>query len=123
MAIKQFLALAGFLSLLVCAQAQSDPAANSGKLRVSSGIAEGLKTHNVNPKYPREARKKGIQGDVILQATLDTKGNLTNVKVAQGDPILAKAAVEAVQQWRYRPYVLNGEPVEVETTIKIQFHM
>jgi periplasmic protein TonB len=123
MAIKQFLVLAGFLSLLVCAQAQTDPAAKPKKLRVSSGVAEGLKTRNVNPKYPREAIEQGIQGDVILQATIDTKGNLTNVKVAQGDPILAKAAVEAVQQWRYRPYVLNGEPVEVETTIKIQFHM
>src|SRR6476646_873622 len=89
MAIKQFLAVAGFLSLLVCAQAQTDLAAKPKKLRVSSVVAEGLKTHSVNPKYPREAREQGIQGDVILQATIDTKGNLTNVKVAQGDPILA----------------------------------
>lgn len=122
MTIRQFLALAVFLSLLVCAQAQTDPA-KPRKLRVSSGVAEGLKTHTVNPKYPREAREQGIQGDVILQATIDTKGNITNLKVAQGDPILAAASIEAVKQWRYRPYVLNGEPVEVETTIKIQFHM
>ncbi len=107
----------------MCAQAQTDPAAKPRKLRVSSGVAEGLKTHTVNPKYPREAREQGIQGDVILQATIDTKGNITNLKVAQGDPILAAASIEAVKQWRYRPYVLNGEPVEVETTIKIQFHM
>jgi len=123
MKIKQFLALAGFLSLLVCAQAQTDPAAKPKKLRVSSGVAEGLKTHDVTPKYPREAREQGIQGDVILQATIDTKGNITNVNAVQGDPILAKASIEAVKQWRYRPYVLNGDPVEVETTIKIQFHL
>lgn len=123
MTFRQFLVLVGFLGLLASAQAQTDPAAKPKKLRVSSGVAAGLKTHDVTPKYPKEAREKGIQGDVILQATIDTKGNLTNLKVAQGDPILAAASIEAVKQWRYRPYILKGEPVEVETTIKIQFHL
>lgn len=123
MAIKQFLALAGFLSLLVCAQAQTDPAARPIKLRVSSGVAEGLKIHDVKPVYPWQARERRIQGDVILQATIDTKGNITNLRVASGDPELAEAAMKAVKQWKYRSYLLKGEPVEVETTIKIQFHM
>jgi periplasmic protein TonB len=58
-----------------------------------------------------------------LQATIDTKGNLANLKVLQGDPILVKAAVDAVKKWKYRPYILKGEPVDVDTTIKIQFHL
>jgi len=119
----QLLVLVGFLGLLVSAQAQTDTTAKPKKLRVSSGVAEGLKTHTVNPKYPREARDKGIQGDVILQATIDTKGNITNLNAVKGDPILAEASIEAVKQWKYKPYLLNGEPVEVETTIRIQFHM
>jgi TonB family protein len=73
------------------------------RLRVSTGVAEGLKTHNVTPSYPVEARQQRIEGDVILQATIDTKGNLGKLKVIQGDPILVAAAVDAVKQWRYRP--------------------
>lgn len=120
---RQMLVLVGLLGLLVSARAQDDTAAKPKKLRVSSGVAEGLKIHAVNPKYPREAREKGIQGDVILQATIDTKGNITNLNAVKGDPILAEASIDAVKQWKYKPYILNGEPVEVETTIKIQFHM
>jgi len=122
MAIKRFLALFALLAVAVLAGAQTGPTKPT-KLRVSSGVAEGLKTHDVAPKYPKEAKEKGIQGDVLLQATIDTKGNVVNLRVAQGDPILADAAVKAVKQWRYRPYVLNGDPVEVETTVRIQFHL
>jgi protein TonB len=93
------------------------------KLRVSSGVAEGLIVRKVNPKYPPEARKNHIQGDVILQMTIDKQGNITNVNVVKGEPILADAAVEAVKQWKYKPYLLKGEPVEVETTVLIKFHM
>ena len=76
-----------------------------------------------NRNTQKEARERGIQGDVVLQATIDIKGDLINLKAVQGDPILAAASIDAVKKWKYRPYVLNGEPVEVETTIKIQFHM
>jgi TonB family protein len=109
--------------------AQTDQQANPEqppkpmRLRVSTGVAEGLKIHDVTPRYPAEARQQRIQGDVLLQATIDTKGNLVKLKVVQGDPILVEAAVDAVKKWRYRPYLLKGEPVEVETTIRIQFHM
>jgi TonB family protein len=108
---------------------QTDPQANPEqppkpmRLRVSAGVAEGLKIHDVTPRYPVEARQQRIQGDVLLQARIDTKGNIVNLKVVQGDPILVAAAVDAVKQWRYRPYILKGEPVEVETTIRVQFHM
>jgi len=99
------------------------PTRNFQKLRVSSGVAQGLKLHDVMPIYPLEARLAHIQGDVILQATIGKDGLIHNLKAVTGHPILIEAAKGAVEQWRYRPYVLEGNPVEVETTIKIQFHM
>jgi TonB family protein len=107
----------------VQSDSQAKPEEPPKRLRVSSGVAEGLKIHDVTPRYPVEARQQRIEGDVILQATIDTKGNLGKLKVIQGDPILVAAAVDAVKQWKYRPYLLKGEPVEVETTIRVQFHM
>ncbi|HSK44162.1 MAG TPA: energy transducer TonB [Candidatus Binatia bacterium] len=121
MQITRFVALSVLVALAAFAAAQDNPPPK--RLRVSSGVANSLKIHDAQPHYPREAKEQGIQGDVILQATIDAKGNLVNLKAVQGDPILVKAAVDAVKKWRYRPYILNGEPVEVETTIKIQFHM
>jgi len=93
------------------------------KLRVSSGVADGLKVHDVQPQYPQMARIAHIQGDVLLQATISKNGVIENLRAVQGHPILIQAAMEAVKQWKYKPYILNGEPVEVETTIKVQFHM
>lgn len=93
------------------------------KLRVSSGVADGLKVHDVVPIYPFEAREAHIQGDVILQATIGKDGMIHNLKALSGHPVLVKAAMGAVEQWRYRPYILKGNPVEVETTIKILFHL
>ncbi|HEX9255524.1 MAG TPA: energy transducer TonB, partial [Candidatus Angelobacter sp.] len=119
---RQFVVALAYLGLAVLAAAQTADT-QKPNLRVSSGVAEGLKTHTVNPKYPREARDKGIYGDVILQATIDTKGHITNIRAVQGDPILVKASIDAVKEWRYRPFVFKGEPVPVETTIKIQFHL
>jgi len=86
-------------------------------------MAEGFKTHNVDPIYPPAARKAGIYGDVVLHATIDTKGKITSIRPVQGDRILVEASMDAVKQWRYRPYVVNGKPVEVETTILIKFHL
>ena len=82
-----------------------------------------MRLHYVQPEYPREARKKHIAGDVILQATIDRQGNVANIVPVSGDPILVKSAVKAVSQWKYRPYVLNGELVEVETMFTIKYHM
>jgi periplasmic protein TonB len=121
MPITRFLALPALVLLAAFAVAQDNPPPKH--LRVSSGVADSLKIHDAMPHYPRKAQEKGIQGDVLLQATIDIKGNLTNLKVVQGDPILVKAAVDAVKKWRYRPYILNGEPVDVDTTIKIQFYL
>jgi TonB family protein len=93
------------------------------KLRISSGVAQGLLLHKVDPIYPLAARVSHIQGDVILQATIGKDGLIHDLRAITGHPILIEAAKGAVEQWRYRPYVLKGEPVEVETTVKVQFHM
>jgi TonB family protein len=93
------------------------------RLRVSSGVAEGLLLHKVTPIYPYGARLGHIQGEVILQATIGKDGLIHNLKAISGQPVLIEAAKGAVEQWRYRPYVLKGSPVEVETTIKVTFHM
>jgi len=123
MKMPRFLVLATLMVLAMPVLAQTDPPAKPIRLRVSSAVAEGLKTHDVQPKYPHEAREKGIEGDVLLLGTIDTKGNIIDLRAVQGDPILITASMDAVKKWKYRPYKLKGEPVEVETSIRIQFHM
>ncbi len=91
------------------------------RVRVSSGVSAGLLLKKVNPVYPKTARKKHIQGVVIMSATIDKNGDIANLVVISGDPTLAKAATDAVQQWKYRPYLLQGRPVEVETQIQVNF--
>src|SRR5215472_979761 len=78
------------------------------KLRISSGVAEANLIHKVAPVYPLEARAEHIQGDVVIQCMIDKQGNIARTHVFSGDPVLAKSALEAVQQWKYRPYTLNG---------------
>jgi TonB family protein len=92
-------------------------------LRVSQGVMEGNVVRKVNPVYPVEARAARIQGDVILEVTISREGDVSHLAVISGHPLLADAATNAVKQWKYKPYLLNGNPVEIESTIKIQFHM
>jgi periplasmic protein TonB len=93
------------------------------KIRVSSGVADGLKIHDVQPAYPQMAKIAHIQGDVVLQATISKNGAIENLRAVSGHPILIQAALDAVRQWKYKPYILNGEPVEVETQVTVKFHM
>jgi protein TonB len=113
----------GVIGGIIGSTAPPPKVATPQKLRVSSGVAEGLKVHDVQPTYPQMARIAHIQGDVILQATISKTGTIEGLHGVSGHPILVQAALDAVKQWKYRPYILNGEPVEVETTIKVQFHM
>lgn len=92
-------------------------------MRVSQGVMNGNILRKVDPKYPREAKAKHIQGDVILSVQIDREGNVSVSKVESGPAVLADAATAAVKQWKYKPMTLNGEPVAVETIIKIQFHL
>jgi protein TonB len=113
----------GVIGGIIGSAAPPPKVATPQKLRVSSGVADGLKIHDVTPAYPQMARIAHTQGDVLLQATISKSGVIENLRAVQGHPILIQAAMDAVKQWKYKPYILNGEPVEVETTIKVQFHM
>ena len=82
---------------------------------------EGSLIYRVQPEYPPLAQQARIQGTVLLHAVIDREGKIENLQVLGGHPLLVKAALKAVQQWRYRPYYLNGQPVEVETEITVHF--
>jgi protein TonB len=88
-----------------------------------SHISEGNLVYKTLPAYPPLARSARIQGTVVLQAVISKQGVIENLRVLAGHPMLAPAAIEAVRQWRYRPYVLNNEPVEVETQITVNFSL
>jgi protein TonB len=90
---------------------------------VSQGVMAGLLYQKVLPAYPPLAEATRTQGTVILQATISTRGSIENLRVVSGPIVLQQAALGAVQQWRYRPYLLNGQPVEVETTINVVFRL
>lgn len=87
----------------------------------ASRAEEGLLIRQIKPGYPPLAKQTHTQGMVVLQAIIARDGTIQQLRVASGHPLLTRAAVEAVQQWRYRPYLLNGEPVEVETQITVNF--
>jgi protein TonB len=91
------------------------------RVRVSQGVSAGLLVRKVNPNYPPLARQARIQGQVLLQAEISKDGSIQNLRLISGHPMLAPAAIEAVKQWRYKPYLLNGEPVEVETQVQVNF--
>jgi periplasmic protein TonB len=91
------------------------------RVRVSQGVTQGLLIHKVQPSYPPLARQARIQGSVVLQAVISKDGAIENLRLVSGHPMLAPAAIDAVKQWRYKPYILNGEPVEVETQITVNF--
>ena len=92
-------------------------------VRRSPGVQQGLLLSRVEPKYPPIARTSRIQGDVVLAAVIGKDGHIENLHLVSGHPLLAEAALDAVKQWRYRPYMLGTEPVEVETQITVRFRL
>lgn len=90
-------------------------------VRVSEGVESGLLVRRVQPTYPSLARQAHIKGAVILQARISKEGNVETLRLITGHPMLAPAATGAVKQWKYKPYLLNGEPVEVETMVTVSF--
>ena len=107
----------------VSGAAQSaDPASNiPQRVRVSQGVVAGLLIHKVTPVYPPEAKRAGVQGTVVLAAVIGKDGAIKSLHVLSGPSTLVDAAIGAVQQWRYRPYLLLGEPVDVDTQITVNF--
>jgi protein TonB len=97
------------------------PAPTPKRIRVPAQVAEANLIYDVTPKYPPEAGRKRIEGTVVLMAVIGKDGTVRDVRVENGLPLLAQAAIDAVKQWRYRPYLLNGEPVEVDSHITINF--
>jgi len=91
------------------------------KIRLSSGVTEGMLLRQIKPQYPPLARQARIQGTVVLQALIGKDGTIENPRVASGHPMLTQAAIEAVKQWLYQPYYLNNQPVEVDTEIRVNF--
>lgn len=88
---------------------------------VISSVMEGNLIHRVKPEYPPLARQARIQGTVVLQAIISRDGTIENLQAVSGHPLLIPAALAAVRQWRYRPYMLNGSPVEIETQVTVNF--
>jgi TonB family protein len=92
-------------------------------LNISQGVSQGLVIKKVSPTYPTQALRMRIEGSVQLLATISKDGDIARVKTISGDQQLAKAASDAVKQWKYKPYLLNGEPVEIQTQITVNFKL
>lgn len=90
-------------------------------IRVSTSVQAALLIFGPKPVYPPLAKAARVQGTVRLQAIIGTDGNIRNLRVISGPPLMVKSALEAVQRWRYRATVLNGSPVEVSTEVEVNF--
>jgi protein TonB len=93
----------------------------SGPVHVSSGVMQGTILQRPEPVYPPIAKAAHVQGTVILHAIISKQGTIEQLTVISGPPMLVNAAKDAVSRWRYKPYLLSGEPTEVETTVNVNF--
>ncbi len=92
-------------------------------LNISQGVSQGLLIKKVSPVYPPSALRMHVEGSVQLMATIGRSGSITAVKIVSGEPALSKSAIDAVKQWKYKPYYLNGDPVEIQTQITVNFKL
>jgi TonB family protein len=92
-------------------------------VRASAAVAQGLLVKRVPPDYPEVARQARVQGQVVLHAIINKNGDIEELSLVSGHPMLAPAALEAVKQWKYKPYLLNGQPVKVVTQIIVNFSL
>jgi len=98
-------------------------AAPAQTLKVSQGVSQGLLVKRVQPNYPQLARQMHLQGAVELMAKISKTGDITEVKLINGDSVLSRAAIDAVKQWKYKPYYLDSQPVEIQTQITVNFKL
>jgi protein TonB len=91
------------------------------RVRVSEDVMRTLILKKVAPSYPEEARKKHIQGSVVMKAIINHQGDVQDITVVSGDSLFVPAAVAAAKQWKYKPYLIQGQPVEIETQIMMYF--
>jgi protein TonB len=92
-------------------------------VKSSTGVSGGTIQRVVKPTYPAEALRLKRSGKVVLQAVITKEGSVRDLKVMSGDSLLARAAMDAVTQWRYQPYVLNGQPIQRTTEITVVFRL
>lgn len=102
-------------------KAEALKAATPQRVRVSQGVLSSLLIRKVLPVYPSTARQARVQGAVVLQAEISKDGAVESLREIRGHPLLIPAAIDAVKQWQYKPYLMNGEPVAVQTTITVDF--
>jgi TonB family protein len=119
--IGEFVYLEGGFRYLDTEVIQALSTAPTPRIRVGGNVQLASLIHKVEPKYPDEAKASRTFGSVLLHIIVATDGTLKEVMLQSGDPVLGMAAVEAVRQWRYKPTLLNGEPVEVDTTVLVKF--
>jgi TonB family protein len=91
------------------------------RVRVSQGVTQGMVNSKVQPIYPPDAKAARVQGSVVIAVIIGKDGNVQSERLVSGHPLLSPAAMDAVKGWKYRPYVLNGDPVEVDTQITVNF--
>ena len=96
-------------------------AAAPKKVNISAGVMVGMLLQKTTPVYPPIAKAARVSGTVVLQATISKTGQIEGLHVISGPAMLQQAAMDAVKSWRYRPYLLNNDPVEVETTVNVIF--
>ena len=96
---------------------------DTGVVRVSQGVMAGLLVSKVAPDYPADAKQARIQGTVVMRVIVDKEGNVANIQLISGHPLLVAAAKDAVQQYVYKPTLLNGSPVEVITQVDVNFSL
>jgi periplasmic protein TonB len=99
------------------------PAKVSGPIRVGGRIQAPHLTNEVQPEYPVLAKETRTQGNVVLDCVIDPQGNVTQMRLVSGHPLLVPAALKAVQQWKYQPTLLNGQPVAVEMKVTVTFSL
>jgi protein TonB len=106
---------------LISSASSNLPKPSLATIKISQGVSQGLLIKRVQPIYPPAALKVHAEGAVQIEATINKEGTVINPKVLRGDAVLARAALDAVRQWRYKPYYLDGEPVEIQTQITVNF--
>ena len=112
-----------FATLTGDATSPAAPFKQQGPARISGGVMAGQVVSKVAPVYPPDAKAAGVQGAVVLRAVISTAGEVENLQVISGPKELLGSAIDAVRQWTYKPYLLNGEPTEVETTITVNYQL
>lgn len=106
---------------LLSSEPRSPRVASPTHIRVAQGVMRSFLITKENPSYPPEAERQHVDGTVLLRINIDKNGNVSTVEPVTGHPLLIPAAIDAVKQWKYKPYLLNQTPVEVETTVLIKF--